>query len=93
MAPFDKHREYRATTVCPASDGEESAFSDGALLLENEQEAQLPYYVEVAGDYSIPHATAGPWASDETHDDQRSDDDGNAARLWLPKPQFRVKGA
>ena len=87
MAPFDKYqRELRSTT-------EYLELECDAMLLESEQEAQLPYYVEVAGDYSIPHATTGHWAGDETHGDQRSDGDGNAARRWSSKPQFRVKGA
>jgi len=61
MTPFDKHlREYRSTTV---SDWAENSFGDDVLLLESEREAEMPYYVEVAGDYSIPHATADHWAS------------------------------
>ena len=67
MAPFDKHhREYRATTESPASDW----VCDDVLLPEGEPEAELPYYVEVAGDYSIPHATADHWGSAKALDDK-----------------------
>ena len=57
MAPFDKHhREYRATTESPASDW----VCDDVLLPEGEPEAELPYYVEVAGDFCVADEPASP---------------------------------
>ena len=87
MAPFDKHyREYRSTTERPASDWVENAFGDDVLLLEGEREAELPYYVEVAGDYSIPHATADHWGSGD-----QAINDGPAPRRTPVRPPFRRK--
>jgi hypothetical protein len=62
MSPSDKHhREHCSTAEPPAHDRDESVFDCDALLLESEREAELPYYVEIAGDYSIPHATTEHW--------------------------------
>ena len=64
MPPSDKHhREHCSTTERRTPDSDENSFDCDALLLESECEAEMPYYVEVAGDYSIPHATADHWAT------------------------------
>lgn len=84
MAPSDKHhREHCSTTERPAPDREESAFDCAALLLEGEREAEVPYYVEVAGDYSIPHATAERWGSGDDSARRR-----NSARQALRRKGF-----
>lgn len=88
MPPSDKHyREHCSTTEYPTADREESSFDCGALLLESEREAEMPYYVEVAGDYSIPHATAERWASDKVGADT------SAPRRTSAERQIRRKSS
>ena len=87
MAPFDKHhRGYSSTIDRNVSDWAENALGDDVLLLESEQEAELPYYVEVAGDYSIPHATADHWGSGDEYVSG-----GPAPRRTSVRPPFHRK--
>jgi hypothetical protein len=79
MASHEKRsRAHLTGTAYPAIDRARlDAAEDDPLMLDSARDTELPYYVELVGDYSIRGATADDWGG-EAHDDSPWKDDGHS---------------
>jgi hypothetical protein len=77
MASHEKRsRAHLSVTAYPAIDRARSdEAEDDPYMVDSGRCIELPYYVELAGEYSIPGAITDDWDGDEAHDDSPWDVD------------------